>query len=204
MLIQSIDTLSNKFADKDPESASELASLHYEASRLNTNLLQVLSLYRSEKNQLPLNIDEHYIDDLVDELIAKNTIYIKNNNHEVEFDIQPDLCWYFDLDMIISLLNDIFINALRYSHGKIKITAKQLDQELQITIQDNGDGYPDNMMVSSGTEMRDLNLASGRTGLGLFFAKLIAAAHSNQSNVGRISLTNGGELGGSVFILTLP
>jgi hypothetical protein len=49
-----------------------------------------------------------------------------------------------------------------------------------------------------------LSLAAGRTGLGLFFAHLIANAHRNQQRRGFIELSNGGEFGGAVFRLTLP
>ena len=56
MLLQSIDTMAQD-QDQNPRTAQELAKIHYEASRLNTNLLQMLSLYRVEKAQLPLMIE---------------------------------------------------------------------------------------------------------------------------------------------------
>ncbi|WP_111978388.1 sensor histidine kinase [Algibacillus agarilyticus] len=204
MLIQSIDSLSNKLASHDQKDAEELARLHYEASRLNTNLLQLLTLYRAEKNQLPLNIEEHYIDDVIDELIAKNELYIANNSLDVEINLPEDLSWHFDIDMISNLVNDIFINALRYSHGKIKIAADIVDDQLVFLIEDNGDGFPDRMLQIQNSEMQNLDLNAGRTGLGLFFARLIAAAHTNKSKAGSIHLQNGGELGGGVFKLLLP
>jgi len=40
--------------------------------------------------------------------------------------------------------------------------------------------------------------------LGLFFAKLIANAHSQGDKVGSIALSNGGSLGGSVFEVKIP
>ncbi|NTS77629.1 HAMP domain-containing histidine kinase [Catenovulum sp. SM1970] len=204
MLIQSIDTLSTQSAEQDKEQSEELARLHYEASRLNTNLLQLLSLYRAEKNQLPLNVEEHYIEDLIDEVLAKNELYIENHQLSVEADFDSELVWYFDMDMISNLLNDIFINALRYSKGKIHVKAELEAEQLKISIADNGEGYPESMLAISEVEMHDLDLNAGRTGLGLFFARLIAQAHQNKNKQGKILLQNGGSLGGSVFTLYLP
>lgn len=204
MLIQSIDTLSANVADKDPQEAEELARLHYEAARLNTNLLQLLSLYRVEKNQLPLNIESHYLDDVIEELVAKNELYIENLGIQVSIEIEEELHWYMDVDLISNLLNDIFINALRYSKNKILITAVQDNDNLVVHIEDNGDGYPQSMLDITVMPMQDVNLNAGRTGLGLYFARLIAGAHHNGDKVGAIKLANNSRLGGSCFTLTLP
>ena len=60
------------------------------------------------------------------------------------------------------------------------------------------------MLKSNDTNMRDFNISTGRTGLGLFFARIIAEAHTNDDKKGSIHLANGGVLGGSVFTLKLP
>jgi K+-sensing histidine kinase KdpD len=205
MLIQSIDTLSaTQKQTPDSEQADALAMLHYEASRLNTNLLQMLSLYRAEKDQLPLMIEEHYLEDIVDELIEKNTFYSENRKITIETQISPDLRWYLDDNLIGNLLNDIFVNALRYTQDKIRLVATIVNNQLEVSIQDNGKGYPEHMLSFEDEMMADLDLNASRTGLGLFFARLIANAHSNQNKSGYIKLSNDCDLGGSVFTLVLP
>nr|WP_246072231.1 HAMP domain-containing sensor histidine kinase [Catenovulum sediminis] len=204
MLIQSIDQLSQSSSHQSKEQAEELARLHYEASRLNTNLMQLLSLYRAEKHQLPMTIEEHYIDDLIEEMIAKNEIYIEKRGLTIEIDNDEALAWYLDMDLVGNMLNDILINAMRYSKDTIVISTEIINDELHIHIQDNGDGYPQEMIDLIDLPMQDLNFDTGRTGLGLFFARMIAKAHKNQNKEGRIMLENGGKLGGSVFTLILP
>ncbi|WP_199611357.1 sensor histidine kinase [Flocculibacter collagenilyticus] len=204
MLIQSIDQLSGDTANKNEKESNELAKIHYEASRLNTNLLQLLSLYRAEKNQLPLMIEEHYLDDICDEVIETNRFYIENRDLSIELNVQPDLAWYMDGSLIANLLNDIIVNALRYTKTKIKVSAHEKNNQLVLTIEDDGDGYPQSMLEITEMPMQDINLNAGRTGLGLFFARMIASAHTNKGKCGEIALTNGGELGGSTFTLTLP
>ncbi|NVK23807.1 MAG: HAMP domain-containing histidine kinase [Gammaproteobacteria bacterium] len=204
MLIQSIESLSARMSEKNIEGAQELAQIHYEAARLNTNLLQMLALYRARKDALPVDIDEWYLDEVLEELVAKNTLYIENKNLEVEFDIEDDLMWIFDNDLISNLLNDIFVNAMRYCQKKILLTAHEIDGVLQVQISDDGDGYPDNMLLSSTSRPADIELNLSRTGLGIYFAQMIANAHVRNGKTGNIELQNGGALNGSVFTLTLP
>ena len=49
MLLQSMESLQQSLAPESNSASQELARIHYEATRLNTNLLQLLSLYRIEK-----------------------------------------------------------------------------------------------------------------------------------------------------------
>lgn len=60
------------------------------------------------------------------------------------------------------------------------------------------------MLEKSHEDLADFQLSQGRTGLGLFFARLIASAHSQGKQQGEISLSNGGSLGGSVFRVKIP
>ena len=60
------------------------------------------------------------------------------------------------------------------------------------------------MLEATTINIQDFDISQGRTGLGLFFARLIAEAHVQGNRKGSISLSNGGALGGSVFTLKLP
>lgn len=204
MLIQSIDLLQQQLAPTAQTASQELGRIHYEAARLNTNLLQLLSLYRIEKDQLPIHMDEYYLDELCEEIIIRNQLYSEQRSITVSIQCESNLCWFFDNDLISNLVNDMFVNALRYSKSKLLLRAYQQDNQLSIELHDDGDGYPTEMLESNADALGAFSLAAGRTGLGLFFAHLIADAHRNQQRRGYIELTNGGEYGGAVFRLTLP
>lgn len=204
MLIQSMELLQQELTGASDTAQTELARIHYEASRLNTNLLQLLSLYRIEKDQLPLHMDEYRVDDLCDEVLAKNESYAVQRHIQVTKDCPAHLYWFFDNDLISNLVNDMFVNALRYSKSQLLIRVQELPQQLILEIHDDGTGYPEDMLDNSDEGINNLNLAAGRTGLGLFFAHMIARAHRNRHQCGRIELSNGGEFGGAVFRLILP
>lgn len=204
MMLQALDTLAARLPEQDQESAEEFARLHYEASRLNGDLMHLLALYRSDRQAMPLNVEEHFLDDLIEEMVQKNTLYLDMRNLSVERQLDPDLAWYFDRDLIMNLLNDVLVNAMRYCRQKILIRAEVVDGQLKILIVDDGPGYPPSMLAQSLTPLEQPELSAGRTGLGLYFAALIANAHQKRDRNGTIELANNGDLGGSVFTLTLP
>jgi len=204
MLLQSMDSLRQELAETSDSASSELSRIHYEANRLNSNLLQLLALYRIEKNQLPLHQDEYPLQDMLEELVLKNEMYSTQRQILVEVQCDSDLCWFFDDDLVSSLLNDMLINAMRYSKSKILLKAFIEDNWLVVQIHDDGSGYPIEMLEQAQESTDSFHLSAGRTGLGLFFAKLIAEAHRNHERAGRIEMQNHSEYGGALFSLYLP
>lgn len=202
-MIQSIEELETTLREHGV-GIDEAASIHYQAARLNTGLMQLLSLYRTQLDELPLNIDEHYIDDFLDDVIAYNDNHISTRGIEIDIDQGEDLHWYFDVDLINVLVSDVLVNAMRYGNHELKISVTEQDKYLQIKIEDDGPGYPEKMLKISDAELSQLDISTGRTGLGLFFARMIAEAHSTDDRKGSICLSNGGSLGGGVFLLSLP
>ncbi|MDN4501325.1 HAMP domain-containing sensor histidine kinase [Alteromonadaceae bacterium BrNp21-10] len=204
LLLQSIETLTDELGQSHPGAVDQLASIHYEASRLNTSLMHILSLYRVGKDKLPLNIDEYFVEDLIDEVVATNQNYTANKNMTLEVQQPDDLVWYYDQELICALLNDILINAIRYSKKHILLNVSVEDSYLCIRVEDDGMGYPQSMIDANLTDMQDFDISTGRTGLGLYFAKMIANAHTRADRNGIILMENGGTYGGSVFTLKLP
>ena len=204
LLIQSIESLAENLPPENSQANEKVASVHYEATRLNTNLVQILSLYRAELNQLPVTIDECFIDDLFEDVMSSVRIYMEQKNLLVTINVENDISWYLDRELIFMLINDVLINAMRYGTSQIILNAAVRDKALVITVEDDGPGYPSSMLEKSTADLAGFDLSQGRTGLGLFFARLIANAHVNNNHCGEISLHNGGTLGGSVFEVKLP
>ncbi|MEW9796859.1 sensor histidine kinase [Alteromonas sp. CYL-A6] len=204
LLIQSIENLASSLPADNLAAREQVASVHYEASRLNTNLVQILSLYRAELERLPITVDECFIFDLINDVIDSNRLYMEQKNIDVEIAIDEGLSWYLDSELVYLLINDVVVNALKYGTSKLKLSAAVNDDYLSVRIEDDGRGYPADMLEKSYEDVHEFQLSQGRTGLGLFFAKLIAAAHSQGERRGEIRLSNGGSLGGSVFEVKLP
>lgn len=203
MLLQSIENLDQ---DKNLTTAQHkaFADLHYQTSRINGTLMQLLALYRDENKQLPVYIEEHTVAEVLQEIVEKNQIYL--NCHEVKTSLEVDesLIGYFDQDLISYLIGDIFVNALRHSKKQITLRAFFKDQYLNIQVEDDGQGYPIHMLAMSDDETTEFNANKGRSGLGLLFAKKIAAEHKSKQLQGHILLENKPQASGSIFTLRLP
>lgn len=204
LLLQSIETLTEEFGKTHPAATQRLANIHYEASRVNTSLMHILSLYRADMDQLPLNIDEHYVEDVLEDVIATNQMYMDNKGVVLNTNFVPELFWYLDNELVCLLLNDILINSIRYSRHHINISSFVEDNYLCIQLEDDGDGYPEMMLEANNTDMHQLDVSTGRTGLGLYFARMLAMAHARNGRHGTIQMHNGGAFGGGVFTLKLP
>jgi len=204
LLLQSIEEVAAEV--ESPQHRSRLADIHYETQRLNTGLMQLLSLYRQHNNSLPVNKDEQFIDELADDLAANNQFYAEHHGIQLTTEVLNDSSWYFDHNLILVLLNDVLINALRYAKNEVqvKLSIDSTKHELVIEVFDDGPGYPDNMLDAHNLGPTELKLSAGRTGLGLYFSHLIAQAHRAGEKQGSITLTNDSPLGGSRFTLRLP
>ncbi|WP_026294426.1 sensor histidine kinase [Salinimonas chungwhensis] len=204
LLIQSIEELSESIAPTNLNASKHVADVHYEATRLNTSLVQILSLYRAQLETLPITVDEHFVADIFEDVLGAVKLSVRQRDFTVTVDCDPDLSWYMDGELIYLLVNDAVINALRYGNRSLHISARRENDTLCITIEDDGEGYPETMLKQSLTELSRYAVSQGRTGLGLYFARLIASAHSQRGQSGEICLSNGGRLGGSVFVVKIP
>lgn len=204
LLMQSIEQMSAVIPQEVTQAHTSLNSVHYEANRVNTTLVQVLSLYRAEIDALPVNIDEVFIAELFDEIVGSNKLYTEQQGIKVSIEADEDLSWYLDRELIYLLLHDVIINAVRYGCKNISVTASVADSYLTVCVEDDGPGYPANMLEMSSKVLDQHCISEGRTGLGLFFARLMAQNHKNMGRRGSINLANSDITGGSIFTLTLP
>ena len=100
----------------------------------------------SKENLTGINIKD-YLEKLCNELV--NTYQIDQDRIKLVTHIQDiDL----DIDTIVPLgliINELITNAIKYAFpdgktGKIVIDLQEINQQLQLTISDNGIGLPDN------------------------------------------------------------
>ncbi len=203
MILNSADQLNE--TDNSPAQTNEqLANLRYEASRLNNDLMHLLGVYRIKERELPLLIDEHEVHEVLREQFLRNEILLNKSNMKFELDCDEDEVWYFDNELIGGVINNILVNAVRYSEKHIRLKARVIDQQLCIEVSDDGRGYPENMLHTPDKPQNAINYRTGSTSLGLYFAAKVACLHKKGEKSGHITLQNGGDLGGGIFTIYLP
>jgi len=202
-----LNTLADVMVQYPPQNANHAKSytvLEYEASRINSELIQLLSLYRLDHDQIRVHIEEHFVIDLLNEQLARNHELLQMKKINLMVDCDESLIGYFDSDLVGGVINNILVNCARYCREKLKITAQQTSQGLCFSIEDDGPGYPEDMLNASTFAESRTSFANGRPHLGLIFANKVALMHTNKSRQGSINLSNNSSLGGGCFKLFLP
>jgi K+-sensing histidine kinase KdpD len=202
MLLNTLSEVMTEYPPQNDAHAKSYAVLEYEAARINSELIQLLSLYRLDHDQVRANIDECIVADVLGEQVARNYGLLQTRSLDVVCD--ESLIGYFDSDLVGGVINNILVNCARYSKQKLKLWAQQTPEGLCIAIEDDGPGYPQDMLNASTFAEAQASFAGGRPHLGLMFANKIALMHTNKSQHGFIRLSNDSSLGGGVFKLFLP
>ncbi|MGH8485197.1 MAG: sensor histidine kinase, partial [Pseudomonas sp.] len=110
---------------------------------------------------------------------------------------------FFDRELVGSVVANILNNAIRYAGHTLLITVSDDEEQLVLSINDDGAGFPLRMLERQQEYVQGIS-QGGSTGLGLYFAARIAALHERNGVKGRIEIANGGPLGGGLFKLYLP
>ena len=181
-----------------------MAHMIYETRRINNNLIQLLTLYKTGHSLYPFDPQAPSVADELRLIGEQNRALAVSRSIAIELVADEDLYWEFDEDLIGGVIGNALNNAIHYTQDCIRLIASETDGMLEIRVEDNGKGYPQ-MMLDAGVEaMRGVDFLGGSTGLGLHFSAVAAKMHRNRGRSGEIKLENGGSLSGGCFILRLP
>ena len=206
LVLAQLDQISDLIENSDDQNI--VSTLRYESSRINLSLMQMLTLYKLDKDQLTVRSVEVELIDFIEDCVASHMPLAKNTNIKLDIDCDEFLVWFFDPDIVSIAINNIIGNSIRYTKTQVKISVREDNTNghkgIIIEISDDGDGYPEMMLIEPENYIKTINHSTGSTGLGLFFSATIAAMHQKNAVSGRISLDNGNCWNGGRFQLHLP
>jgi two-component sensor histidine kinase/GAF domain-containing protein len=158
----------------------------------------LLTVYHYESGKLELNLEYANIKDIIKGVINSLSHLAKDKNAEITSNIEENLPLIkIDSTQINRVLLNLISNAIQHNPAGIKINvfAKKIDNEIEISVSDNGQGIsePENIFQRYPTGKRKIG-----TGLGLYITKQIVELHQ-----GEIWFeTKTGK--GTTFFFTLP
>ena len=193
--------LEKTYPDPKP---TELKQLNFEANRMNNSLMQLLTLYKIDLSQFSLTIDEHRAGDILEDVVAQQSTLLSLGTIQLITQCHDDLLCYCDSAMIGNALCTLVNNAQRYCSKKVLLSAAQEVDYIVFCIEDDGKGYPKSLISPDDKQIPQLDLATGNTGLGLFFAETITQLHVQGAKRGFITTDNNSQFGGARFKLYLP
>ncbi len=203
LILARLDELAAVAGQERPLPRETVLRLRHEGGRLNNHLIQLLAIYRIGHGQYFPGIEEQEVDEFLQECLMLHEEMLAERNIAVEIDCPPALSWYFDRDLVNGVLANIINNAYRYTRDRLLLRAGEKEGMLELQVLDDGPGYPPAMLIEP-DRRQGIDFGSGSTGIGLYYASLVASLHRNRGRSGHIRISNEGIDGGGCFTLCLP
>jgi signal transduction histidine kinase len=115
----------------------------------------------------------------------------------IEFDVPDELVVVADRLVLDRVVSNLLTNAVRYGADPITLSAEADDTHLRITVEDSGEGVPEDLRLRLFDRFSRTDSANVGSGLGLAIARAYARAHS-----GDVVYDPGA--GGARFTLLIP
>ena len=178
--ITTIRSYTETLLDSDLDKFSQkkfLKVIDRENSRMSRIVTDLLSLSNIDYNRDNLNFVRFDTYEFIDEAIESQSLLITQKKHKIEWDIDMDIKdIYADKNGADQILTNIISNACKDTpdFGKISISAKNLDDFVEIKVSDNGIGIPKEDLPRITERFyrveKGRSRAMGGTGLGLSIA----------------------------------
>jgi two-component system OmpR family sensor kinase len=183
-----------------------LAVIEQQASRLSRVVEDMFALSRADMNQLPLDISELYLDEIVaDTARAAGILAQRKGVHLKSQDLQ-EAPYRGDDRLLRRMISNLLDNAIKFTPegGTVEVQFKRAGASYEITVVDTGCGIPDELQARvfdrffRADRARAGTNGSGGAGLGLAISRSIAELHQ-----GQLTLQSSGPAG-STFCICLP
>ncbi|HDZ58233.1 MAG TPA: sensor histidine kinase [Pseudomonas xinjiangensis] len=189
----------------DASETREHGIVEYESLRLNGMLVQMLGLYKLQVHQLPLRPTWMEVDDFLEAQLARHDNILRARHISGTYTLDdPGMMGFFDPELVGSVVSNVINNSIRYAKSAIHLHASMDEEQLVLSISDDGAGYPQVMIDKQSEYVLGIDMSTGSTGLGLYFGERIARLHQRNGAKGHIQLSNDCALGGGEFRIWLP
>lgn len=190
-----------------PATNETYQQIHTEADRLNRLVDDLQELSRVEARAYQLDIRPADVSTLARTVTKRLAPHSESKRISLDLELAPDLPRVLaDEDRAVQVLTNLTGNALQYTPegGRITISAKRIDNEVQISVSDTGVGIPPEHLSHIFDRFYRVDKSRSRqsgggSGIGLTIARALIEAHG-----GRIWAESAGDGRGSTFVFTLP
>ena len=188
--------------EKNPESKEILETIHRNADHMKNLAIKTIELARLNSPNTKLLIDDTNLLDEINNVVKSNKRFSKENNIEIDNNINENIVIKADKLRIEELFDNIINNAIKYSKngGTITIDAKQGKNFVTVSIKDTGIGMNKEQLSHIFDEFYKADEARhdfDSNGLGLPICKRIVEKHG-----GKIWAESSGKGKGTTFYFT--
>lgn len=185
----------------EEEYAAAFDVVERQAKRMSTMIGQLLQMTRLEQGTQRVAFEEADLSELVEVVCGEQPASEKGIHIETE--LQPNVEAWFDVTLMIRLLQNLLNNAERYGRegGHTWVTLRESDGEVSLAVRDDGIGIPADKLEKIWQRFYQADNARGAesgAGLGLTMVRQIAVLHGGGVTV------ESTEGQGSRFTLRFP
>ncbi len=195
-LLGATELFKAELSNSDQTNYSELFRLlEQSVNRLEHFLMFSEKIMAIRIKKYNLQIQNIKIEDFINEIIATKDTDIQNKKQAINLNFVETDSILADKELLTTCINSLIGNAIKYNAdgGSISITCKQQSNLLSIYIEDEGPGFPENVLNNlGGLFITDTDYKRQGSGLDLALIKLVTEAHSghldlkNKQNHGAI------------------
>jgi two-component system OmpR family sensor kinase len=190
----------------DSEYRQALSVIEQHAGRLSRIVEDMFALTRADMNQLPLDISELYLDELVADTARAFGLLAQGKGVSLTTQDLQEAPYRGDERLVRQMVSNLLDNAIKFTPqgGTVDVQLRQLGENYEILIADTGCGIPDELHARVFERFFRVDNARqgmngpGGAGLGLAIARSIAELHH-----GRLTLLHSTREGSS-FCISLP
>jgi PAS domain S-box-containing protein len=193
-----------------PEKLRSMLEIAYRNSeRLVLLINDILDIEKIEAGKMDFQMKPVEVNSLIEEAIEANKGYAEEHNVSfVAKGLLDQALIMGDRDRLMQVMSNLMSNAAKFSSdgAKVDISVTRDRGDVQISVQDQGPGIPENFRASifdkfSQADSSDTRRVGG-TGLGLSITKAILETHKGSLDF--VSETNANIGTGTTFFVTFP
>lgn len=165
------------------------------------NLVQVLlDVSRIQSGKLTFRFQKHSLSELFNEIMERFRDVVDSNNCRLTVEGLEDICVVWDKTRIEQVIINLLTNAIKYAPGDIHVRFDLSGSDVRFTIEDHGDGIPEEKLKSIFDRFERVgnNDSVSGLGLGLFIVKQIVDGHNGEVSVESVPKK------GTKFTVALP
>ncbi len=136
----------------------------------------------------------------VNELIIASLKHVESvliiNEIDVYFEPKEKINLYVDREKFERALTNVLYNCCKYTKDSIFVESKAVNNMVEITVSDDGEGFPEKLLLNPFDGKIIGN--KGGTGVGLTIIKKVVDNHG-----GKVTLSNRSD-GGAVYTIVVP
>jgi signal transduction histidine kinase len=175
-----------------------------EADFISNELIRVLAGYKTLNEQLTADVDQVFIDEFLNDIRVRHAHAQAAYELKLEVNCDEDTCGFFDRNLLTVVFDTLIYNAIQAGARRIRLSASDADPRwLNLLIEDDGPGFPDDF-AQGGWQTHPGQLHGSHTGLGLYVANRLIAAHAEGDWCGQMELGRSPKLKGAAVTLKLP